>query len=93
MKCEHCGCTDGKACTGGCSWIKPGVCSNCVVRVNRCDEELEAYLDDPNTKRIYVTIIDKDDAQCTLEIMKFNKKKKIVKATKSPGYWAKRSKR
>jgi len=26
--CQYCGCTDSNACAGGCSWIKPGVCSN-----------------------------------------------------------------
>lgn len=35
-KCKVCGCTDDRACEGGCSWAtldrngKKGVCSNCV---------------------------------------------------------------
>lgn len=28
--CKHCGCTDGDPCEGGCEWVKPGVCSNCM---------------------------------------------------------------
>lgn len=27
--CEICGCTDGFACAGGCSWVAPGICSTC----------------------------------------------------------------
>lgn len=35
-KCKICGCTDDRACEGGCCWAtldrdgKKGVCSNCV---------------------------------------------------------------
>lgn len=25
--CELCGCSRGRACTGGCSWVAPGLCS------------------------------------------------------------------
>lgn len=28
--CKVCGCTNEKGCPGGCSWIKPGLCSSCV---------------------------------------------------------------
>lgn len=28
MKCRFCGCTDERACPGGCAWVAPGVCSN-----------------------------------------------------------------
>ncbi len=36
--CVYCGCTDSRACAGGCSWIEThehtptGVCSNCIGR-------------------------------------------------------------
>lgn len=36
--CRYCGCTDDRACPGGCAWVAPDVCSSkpCVER---------AYLD------------------------------------------------
>lgn len=32
-RCRHCGCTEMNACKAGCSWVKPGLCSNpkCVA--------------------------------------------------------------
>lgn len=39
--CRICGCTDSKACEGGCSWVLPGICSKCVTReVPKCIELL-----------------------------------------------------
>lgn len=29
QKCRKCGCTQNKACKGGCMWIEPNLCSNC----------------------------------------------------------------
>jgi hypothetical protein len=28
--CVVCGCTDERACRGGCSWVVPGLCSRCA---------------------------------------------------------------
>lgn len=28
--CRFCGCTESRACPGGCSWHKPGYCSSCA---------------------------------------------------------------
>lgn len=28
--CRLCGCSESKACRGGCYWIEPGLCSACV---------------------------------------------------------------
>lgn len=28
--CERCGCTDDRACIGGCFWVAPNLCSACV---------------------------------------------------------------
>jgi hypothetical protein len=28
--CRVCGCTDDRACPGGCSWAEPDLCSRCV---------------------------------------------------------------
>lgn len=27
--CRHCGCTDDRACEGGCYWVEPDLCSAC----------------------------------------------------------------
>lgn len=27
--CIGCACTDARACPGGCTWVRPGVCSSC----------------------------------------------------------------
>lgn len=83
MKCKYCGCTDGNGCMGGCSWIKKDVCSNCVIKVNSCNKEIEAYLDDPNTKEIFITIVEKNKSESRLEIIKLNKKKNITHSKKS----------
>lgn len=37
MTCMFCGCTDNNACSGGCSWIEPNVCSRCKDRVKGND--------------------------------------------------------
>lgn len=29
-RCQVCGCTEERACPGGCSWVEPGLCSACV---------------------------------------------------------------
>lgn len=28
--CRGCGCTDARACPGGCYWAAPGLCSRCA---------------------------------------------------------------
>lgn len=30
QKCRVCGCTEMRACPGGCSWAAPNLCSRCV---------------------------------------------------------------
>lgn len=30
MRCRVCGCTDDRACDGGCSWARPCLCSKCA---------------------------------------------------------------
>lgn len=32
MKCRECGCTEDRACPGGCHWAEPGLCSACKER-------------------------------------------------------------
>lgn len=76
--CKFCGCSDGHACLGGCHWVEPNVCSNCVTRVNQVHKELEAYLDDPDIKEVIVSLENKDGEITKLKVMKFNKKKRIV---------------
>jgi acyl-CoA synthetase (AMP-forming)/AMP-acid ligase II len=29
-RCRMCGCTDDRACPGGCAWVAPDLCSSCV---------------------------------------------------------------
>ncbi len=31
-RCRICGCSDGRACAGGCWWVEPDLCSACGVR-------------------------------------------------------------
>ena len=33
--CRICGCTDDRACDGGCSWAEPGLCSACVAKAKK----------------------------------------------------------
>jgi hypothetical protein len=28
-QCRKCGCTEDRACPGGCSWVAPNLCSKC----------------------------------------------------------------
>lgn len=36
-KCAGCGCTEHKACSGGCAWELDDVCSACVSDILRAD--------------------------------------------------------
>lgn len=38
--CERCGCTDAAACSAGCTWIRPGLCSNCASHEELADAGL-----------------------------------------------------
>jgi hypothetical protein len=38
--CRYCGCTDRRACEGGCYWVNPGYCSACADR--HMDQLVEA---------------------------------------------------
>lgn len=40
MRCIGCGCTDDRACPGGCSWFKkdPPICSACVLNGKLCGD-------------------------------------------------------
>lgn len=32
-RCVGCGCTDKRACPGGCHWVGPDLCSRCLPKV------------------------------------------------------------
>lgn len=32
LMCIGCGCTEDRACRGGCFWVQPGICSSCEPR-------------------------------------------------------------
>jgi hypothetical protein len=34
-RCQRCGCTNERACPGGCSWVAPTLCSTCWPYVSR----------------------------------------------------------
>lgn len=43
--CKFCGCTDIRACPGGCSWFKPGYCSMCAeTHMNRLADVVGAWV-------------------------------------------------
>ena len=42
-RCLQCGCTDKKACKGGCSWITPTLCSRCYVEIVRGGQFVEYF--------------------------------------------------
>lgn len=35
LVCLGCGCTDDRACAGGCSWEQPGICTQCAPRTEK----------------------------------------------------------
>jgi DNA polymerase III sliding clamp (beta) subunit (PCNA family) len=35
--CRKCGCTDARACKGGCYWVEPDLCNQCVTHVDDVD--------------------------------------------------------
>jgi hypothetical protein len=35
-QCRACGCTDIRACAGGCYWVEPDLCSACKVLQGNC---------------------------------------------------------
>ena len=56
MKCKYCGCTDGQACVGGCSWVAKNVCSSCVLPSIKLKGVFNAYASDPNVESIELVI-------------------------------------
>lgn len=41
--CRECGCTDERACPGGCSWVEPDLCSQCAEEIEEDSDEAELY--------------------------------------------------
>lgn len=65
MKCDVCGCTDERACAGGCYWIADSLCSNCgVIIAKPYIKELINMLQTSgiNSKQKVI-----DELQCLLE--------------------------
>lgn len=42
MACRVCGCTLYRACPGGCYWVEPGLCSNCIDKEKPLQNSLSA---------------------------------------------------
>lgn len=40
MKCKICGCSDEKACKGGCVWVDENLCSRCEDIYNHIIEKI-----------------------------------------------------
>jgi hypothetical protein len=57
VECRVCGCTEDRACEGGCSWVEPALCSDCVLFARFLFDKFEqttmgslgSPLRDPNT--------------------------------------------
>ena len=70
MKCKYCGCSDGKACVGGCAWAFPNVCTNCVLVPHNIRQAIEAYLGDPKVIDVELIITNKDKSKQGFKITK-----------------------
>lgn len=44
MKCRVCGCTDDRACEGGCSWVEARLCSQCKPKEDAAAIAVVAWL-------------------------------------------------
>lgn len=55
-RCRVCGCTDERACPGGCSWVEEDLCSACVMTARRIRDEVEAVPSPPGTSQAVVVI-------------------------------------
>lgn len=62
-KCRYCGCTDGHACVGGCTWTAKNVCSNCILPSSKLKGAFNAYASDPETASIELVISRKKSKQ------------------------------
>ena len=49
-KCKICGCTNDKACDGGCWWVAEELCSKCANKLIEENVELKKQLKDKNEK-------------------------------------------
>lgn len=68
MKCQICGCTDKKACPGGCFWIMSEICSNCIRKI-----PLAIYIGPTNVRGR-----DKYRFECSYCKFRFNRSKKNI---------------
>ena len=70
MKCKYCGCTDEKACTDGCHWVRDKVCSNCLYSLGSLETLTGRYLDDPSVVLAVITFTGKNGEKESFEIVK-----------------------
>ncbi len=70
MKCKYCGCTDEKACTGGCFWVKTDVCSNCLYSVGSLEALSRHLLKDYDIEYAVITFKSKTGEDSSFEIVK-----------------------
>ena len=50
--CRVCGCTDLRACAGGCYWVEADLCSRCATSRRRTTVNRTKYTKRPNLKRM-----------------------------------------
>lgn len=58
QKCKYCGCTQERACRGGCYWIYENVCSECEEKFNNDPKNKQA---NKNVSKLIKTLMKKED--------------------------------
>lgn len=52
MKCRVCGCTDERACLGGCYWVEPELCSRCADKETKREKNSSSASSKPYRQMI-----------------------------------------
>ena len=52
--CRGCGCTDERACPGGCSWVTPNLCSACSFQIS--SKAAQDLLDQPMVHPVWARV-------------------------------------
>lgn len=60
-KCIACGCTDSRACAGGCYWVTKDLCSNCVSIINPIAADLAKVINFARKYRFQIKEIALED--------------------------------
>lgn len=52
-RCRACGCTESRACAGGCYWVVPGLCSRCAERLQAEKDKNRQQRRDAEFERVH----------------------------------------